>query len=77
LSGLTIISAKRRAEQTGKRLPTLALDTEIRFASAADRAAFAEELTGAVTGLVSRYHDPGGRAHRLVVAAHPLPKEAP
>ena len=48
-----------------------------RFAvrSAADRAAFSSELTDAVTQLVARYHDaaaPGGRAHRLVVVAHPL-----
>jgi hypothetical protein len=55
----------------------LALDTEIRFATAAERAAFSDELTGAVTALISRYHDPGGRPYRLVVAAHPLPKEAP
>jgi DNA-binding transcriptional ArsR family regulator len=67
----------RRAERTGQRLPVLALDTEIRFRSAAERAAFTDELTAAVTGLVSRYHDhaaPGGRSHRLLVAAHPLPK---
>src|SRR5918992_5808699 len=67
----------RRAERTGKRLPVLALDTEIRFRSAAERAAFTDELTGAVTALVSRYHDdaaPGGRTHRLLVAAHPLPQ---
>ena len=65
----------RRAERTGKRLPVLALDTEIRFRSPAERAAFTDELTGAVTALVSRYHDaaaPGGRSHRLLVAAHPL-----
>lgn len=65
-----------RAEDAGLRLPTLALDTEIRFRSAAERAAFAEELAAAVTSLVSRYHDetaPGGRRHRLVVGAHPLP----
>src|SRR5262249_60329971 len=30
----------RKARETGKRLPTLSLDTEIRFRSAADRAAF-------------------------------------
>ena len=70
-----IADLARTAERTGKRLATLSLDTEIRFASAADRAAFADELTGAVTALVSRYHDPGGRPHRLVVAAHPLPQE--
>ncbi|QJY50565.1 ArsR/SmtB family transcription factor [Pseudonocardia broussonetiae] len=58
-----------------KRLATLAIDAEVRFASAADRAAFAEDLTAAVTALVARYHDdavPGGRRHRLVVAVHPL-----
>jgi DNA-binding transcriptional ArsR family regulator len=55
-------------------LATFAADTEIRFASAADRAAFAEELTSAVTALVARYHDEtveGGRMHRLVLALHP------
>jgi DNA-binding transcriptional ArsR family regulator len=69
----------RRADQAGKRLPTLALDTEIRFRSAAERAAFTDDLAAAVTALVARYHDadaPGGRAHRLVVLAHPLPGAA-
>jgi DNA-binding transcriptional ArsR family regulator len=70
-----IAALARRAESTGKRLPVLALDTEIRFASPADRAAFTEELTSAVTALVSRHHDPAGRPYRLVVASHPLPKE--
>jgi hypothetical protein len=53
---------------------TFALDGEVRFASAADRAAFAEALAGAVADLVAAYHDPGapqGRDHRLVVALHP------
>ncbi|HEY6776655.1 MAG TPA: hypothetical protein VI122_09105, partial [Thermoleophilaceae bacterium] len=67
----------RRAEKTQKRLPTLALDAEIRFRSSTERAAFTDELAAAATALVSRYHDessPGGRRHRLVVAAHPLPR---
>lgn len=66
----------RRAEAAGQPLATLTVDTEIRFASAADRAAFTAELTDAVARLVGRFHDetaPGGRAHRLVIAAHPLP----
>jgi DNA-binding transcriptional ArsR family regulator len=72
----------RRAERQNRRVATLAIDTEIRFRSAAERAAFTEDLTRAVTGLVSRYHDdsaPGARRHRLVVAAHPNPdhKEGP
>jgi hypothetical protein len=53
---------------------TFALDGEIRFATAADRAAFADDLTVALAQLVSRYHDenaPGGRKHRVVVAVHP------
>jgi predicted ArsR family transcriptional regulator len=68
----------RRAGETGKRLATLALDTEVRFRSAAERAAFSRELTEAIATLVSKYHDesaPGGRAHRLVLVAHPLPKK--
>jgi hypothetical protein len=62
------------ATKAGRRLATFALDGEVRFASAADRAAFAEELAGAVTTLVGKYHDenaPGGRPHRIVVAVHP------
>jgi DNA-binding transcriptional ArsR family regulator len=68
-----------RARETGKRLATLAIDTEVRFRSAADRAAFSAELTHAITTLVSKYHDqhaPGGRAHRLLVVAHPLPQRS-
>jgi DNA-binding transcriptional ArsR family regulator len=67
----------RRASQAGKPLATLAIDTEIRFRSAAERADFTAELTQAVTTLVARYHDaaaPHGRDHRLVVMAHPLPR---
>ncbi|MBY0503091.1 MAG: helix-turn-helix domain-containing protein [Bryobacteraceae bacterium] len=69
----------RRANEAGQRLATLAVDTEIRFRSATDRAAFSSELTEAITKLVSKYHDesaPGGRAHRLVVVAHPLPRKS-
>jgi DNA-binding transcriptional ArsR family regulator len=65
----------RRASAAGKRLPTLAMDTEIRFRSAEDRAAFTDELTAALAGLAARYHHDGGRPYRLVVAAHPRPEE--
>jgi DNA-binding transcriptional ArsR family regulator len=66
------------AAAAGKRVATFAADGEVRFASAADRAAFAEELADAVTRLVSKYHDgsaPGGRPHRVVVAVHPVHRE--
>ncbi|RKN59203.1 ArsR family transcriptional regulator [Micromonospora costi] len=62
------------AERAKKRVATFAVDATVRFASAADRAAFAEELTSTLTALVARYHDeaaPGGREHRVVLALHP------
>ncbi|MEM7480175.1 MAG: helix-turn-helix domain-containing protein [Acidobacteriota bacterium] len=67
----------RRAREAGKFLATMSVDTVIRFRSAADRAAFSQELTAEVRRLVAKYHDesaPGGRSHRLVLLAHPLPK---
>jgi DNA-binding transcriptional ArsR family regulator len=74
-----VAALARRAEAQDKRLSTLAIDTEIRFRSAAERAAFADELAATITGLAARYHDedaPGGRRHRLIVAAHPTPAGA-
>jgi DNA-binding transcriptional ArsR family regulator len=65
------------ATKARKRLATFAMDGQVRFASAADRAAFAEELATAVTALVAKYHDETaerGRDHRLVVAIHPSVK---
>src|SRR5262249_24332964 len=50
-------SLLRRAREAGKRLATLSIDTEVRFRSAAERAAFSAELTQAVSDLVARYHD--------------------
>ncbi len=64
------------AAAAGKPLATFTIDSEIRFASAADRAAFARELAVAVTELAAKYHaetDEGGRPHRLVLALHPSP----
>ncbi|MGW7488685.1 ArsR/SmtB family transcription factor [Streptomyces sp. NPDC054786] len=64
----------KRSTKAEQRLATFAIDGEIRFASAADRAAFAEELGATVNHLVARYHDEkaaGGRKHRLIVALHP------
>ena len=61
-----------------KRLPTLSIDADIRFRSAADRAEFAEELAAAVRTLAARYHDEGargGRWYRVVAFAHPRPTE--
>jgi DNA-binding transcriptional ArsR family regulator len=63
-----------RAARVRKKVSTFAMDGNVRFASAAERSAFAEELAKAVTSLVSKYHDEnaeGGRDHRVIVAIHP------
>jgi DNA-binding transcriptional ArsR family regulator len=68
-----------RAGRAGKRVATLTLDAEIRFASAESRNAFAEELTGAVAALAAKYHDEhaeGGRRFRLIAAAYPSPEKS-
>ncbi len=63
-----------RAHRAGKRIATLTLETEIRFQSAASRAAFAEELTAAIARLAAKYHNEGaegGRRFRLIAASYP------
>ena len=63
-----------RSRAAGRPVATFAIDSEIRFASAADRAAFARELSDTVKDLAARYHHPNagdGRDHRLVIALHP------
>lgn len=67
----------RRARAADKGLASLSIDTEIRFRSAEERAEFTRDMAQMVNALAARYHDataPGGRAHRLVVLSHPLPK---
>jgi DNA-binding transcriptional ArsR family regulator len=67
----SLITGAAKARQ---RLATYALDGEVTFASAADRAAFVRELTAGVSALIRKYDAldaEGGRAHRIVVAVHP------
>jgi DNA-binding transcriptional ArsR family regulator len=64
----------RGAKRARRPLATFGIDSEVRFASAADRAAFAAELSQCIEGLVAKYHDEsaaGGRRHRLLIALHP------
>ena len=66
----------KRADDVGKPLATLTIDTEIRFRSASDRASFTSDITQAVNSLAAKYHDElsvDGRSHRFVVASYPLP----
>jgi DNA-binding transcriptional ArsR family regulator len=78
ITEVSTLDAQARAEH--KRLSTLAIDAEIRFASPESRAAFASELADRVAELVAKYHDdesPRGRRCRVVALAHPLPDVAP
>jgi DNA-binding transcriptional ArsR family regulator len=64
----------RGAKRARRPLATFGIDSEVRFASAADRAAFAAELSRSIEALVASYHDEsaaGGRRHRLLIALHP------
>ena len=68
----------RAADRAGRPVAALAIDSDIRFASADDRARFTAELSETVADLAARYHDesaPDGRWHRLLVAGHPKPDQ--
>jgi DNA-binding transcriptional ArsR family regulator len=69
---------QRGALAAKKSLPTLTLETEVRFTSAERRAAFVEELAASLARLAARYHDdsPGSRAFRFVLAGLPVRKDA-
>ena len=67
------------ADAAGRRLATLTLESEVRFASAADRNAFAKELSNALARLIVKYHDgdtPGGRRFRVTLGAYPSTRMA-
>ena len=69
---------RSRSERAGKRLATITLQTEIRFASAADRNAFAEELARSVGYLTAKYHNEtaqDGRRFQFFLGGYPLVSE--
>lgn len=69
-----VAALRARADAARKRLATLSLDTEIAFATARERNAFAEELANEVARLATKYHAPdadGARTFRVTVGAHP------
>src|SRR5262249_61985710 len=74
-----VTALRPRAEAAGKKLPTLTLQTEVRFASARSQNEFLEELVASFSDLVARHHRPdapGGRTFRLSPLGHPaLPPE--
>jgi DNA-binding transcriptional ArsR family regulator len=74
-----VAALEDRARKEGKRVATLTLEADVRFANADSRSRFAEELADAVARIAAKYHDdlaPGGRRFRLLAAVHPVPKAA-
>jgi DNA-binding transcriptional ArsR family regulator len=76
-----VSTLRPRAEAAGKALPTLTLQTEVRFASARSQNEFVDELLATFGQLVTRYHRPdavAGRSFRISLFGHPaLPPERP
>lgn len=72
--------AWREAQKQGKRVPVLALDSEICFETPQQRAAFADALTTAVTRVIAEHTSPTathsggrrGRTYRLALGCYPL-----
>lgn len=75
-----VASLRHRAEQADKKVPTLTMQADVRFASPERQRAFAEELQQQVARLVGKYHDdevPGGHTFRIVAGAYPAPVHSP
>ncbi len=64
---------RARADEAGKPIATLTLQSEVAFATPAARNAFAEELATAVARLVAKHHDdsPESRRFKLFLGVYP------
>lgn len=73
-----LTSLRRLADAQKKRLPTLAIESEVAFANPAARKAFTDELTTAVQNVIAKHHDdsPDSRRYRLLLGAYPSPPKA-
>lgn len=69
-----LATLQQEAAAADKKLATLSLHTEIRFANAAARHRFAEELAQCIADLAAKYHDEhaeGGRRFQFVMGVYP------
>lgn len=69
-----VATLRAGAAAADRPLPTLTLETVVRFATPEAQRSFAAGLEAALAGLIERYHDdeaPDGRRFRVVAAAHP------
>ena len=73
-----VAALRTRAERANKRLATLTLQADIRFAAPETQRAFAQELSREVARLVAKYHDeaaPDGRRFRVFAGAYQAPAD--
>ena len=64
----------RAAAARGKRVPTMTLESDVRFATPTDQRRFAYELTTVFTKLAAKYHHPdatNGRTFRVFACGYP------
>ncbi len=68
-----VAGLREAAARLNQRLPTLALQLDVSFDSAAARSRFAQELTDALAGLAARYQSRSSRSrpYRFMVGGHP------
>ncbi len=69
-----LAALRRAAAAKGKRVPTLTLETVVRFATPADQRRFAGELSEAFMALAAKYHHddaPQGRSFRIFACGYP------
>ena len=70
----------RAAAARGKRVPTLTLEADVRFATPGDQRRFADELTTALSTLAAKYHHPDapqGRTFRVFACGYPAVPSRP
>lgn len=73
-----LASLGRAAAARGKRVPTITLESEVRFATPADQKRFAGDLTTALTRLAAKYHAPDaakGRTFRIFACGYPAVRQ--
>ena len=69
-----LAALRRAAAAKRKRVPTLTLETVVRFATRADQIQFAGELAEAFAALAAKYHHEGapqGRSFRIFACGYP------
>lgn len=69
-----VAALREKVRGSGKKLPTLSLDAEVRFAGPESQSDFTRELVETVGRLAAKYHDESaenGRSFRVVVGAYP------